>query len=355
MSITHLARPEIRALKAYQAAIQVDQTVRLNANEAPWKNGRDHFRRPLNRYPEIRPESLRTRLAAHYGCGRENLLVTRGSSEAIDLLIRVFCRSGKDQVVVPSPTFSMYRHYAEIQGASVLEVPRDPENDFAINLDALIDSCSDTTKLVFVCTPNNPTGTPFDLASLERLLNALAGRCAVVVDEAYIEFAQTDSAVGLLERHANLFVLRTLSKALAFAGARCGAIIGPAESIDMVNAVQAPYALSTPVIECVENVLEGSSLAEARLWAETIVAERERVAASLQKFQFVRYVWPSAANFLLVMADDAVALMQATSNARVLLRFFGDELPDCVRISIGSPAENDRLLDVLADFSGNTA
>jgi histidinol-phosphate aminotransferase len=355
MSITHLARPEIQALKAYQAAIQVDQTVRLNANEAPWKNGDDHFRRPLNRYPEIRPESLRASLATHYGCRPENLLVTRGSSEAIDLLIRVFCRSGRDKVVVPSPTFSMYRHYAEIQGAGIVDVQRNPEDDFAFDLDALIDACGDSAKLVFVCAPNNPTGTPFSLDLLQPLLDALADRCAVVVDEAYIEFAQTPSAVELLADYANLFVLRTLSKAFAFAGARCGAVIGPAASIDLVNAVQAPYALSTPVIEAVENVLKRSSLAEAQQWTDKIVSERERVADALRRFHFVRHVWPSAANFLLVRADDASALMGATGNARVLLRFFGGELSDCVRISIGSPAENDRLLQVLADFSGNTA
>jgi histidinol-phosphate aminotransferase len=355
MSITHLARPEIQALKPYEAAIQVEDTVRLNANEAPWKTDQDRFRRPLNRYPEIRPQKLRAQLAAHYGCRPENLLVTRGSSEAIDLLIRVFCRAGEDQVVVPTPTFSMYRHYAQIQGARTLEVPRDADNGFAIDLDAMIYACGDSTKLVFVCAPNNPTGTPFALESLQQLLTALENRAAVVVDEAYIEFANTDSAVKLLADYENLFVLRTLSKALAFAGARCGTVIGPSSSIDMVNAVQAPYALSTPVVECVEKVLEGPSLAEAETWARQIIAERERVAESLRGFRFVRRIWPSAANFLLVETDDAMAVMGATADANVLLRFFGGELSDCIRISIGSPVENDRLLQVLAEYSEKDA
>ena len=355
MSITHLARPEIRALRPYQAAVQVQNTIRLNANEAPWKNSQDQFRRPLNRYPEIRPESLRVRLAGHYGCRPDNLLVTRGSSEAIDLLIRVFCRAGRDQIVVPSPTFSMYRHYAEVQGAGIVEVPCDPQNNFAFDVDALVAACDGTTRLVFVCAPNNPTGTPFSLDALGCLLTQLAGRCAVVVDEAYIEFAQSASAVELLDDYSNLFVLRTLSKAFAFAGARCGAVIGPAAIIDMANAVQAPYALATPVIECVDSALDDSGLAEAKRWAAQVIIERDRLRAALHDFRFIRHVWPSAANFLLVRVDDAAALMSAADSARILLRPFSGKLSDCVRISIGTPTENDRLLQVLADFAGKTA
>ena len=143
MSIDKLARPEIQALKPYEAAIQVDDTIRLNANEAPWTSSGDHFRRPLNRYPEIRPTQLRIALAARYGCAETNLSVTRGTSEAIDLLVRVFCRAGLDNLLISSPTFSMYKHYADVQGAEVREYETSRDSDFSIDVDALIGRCNE--------------------------------------------------------------------------------------------------------------------------------------------------------------------------------------------------------------------
>ena len=344
MTIASLARPEIRALRPYEAAVQVDDTIRLNANEAPWTGPYDRFRRPLNRYPEIRPAELRARLADRYGCAPANLLVTRGTSEAIDLLVRVFCRAGVDNVVTPTPTFSMYRHYAEVQGAELREVPADRDADFAVDVDALLAACDETTRLIFVCSPNNPTGTLLSQESLRELLEGRGGRSAVVVDEAYVEFSGTRSAVTLLNEYGNLVVLRTLSKALAFAGARCGAVIGPAEVIDMLDAVQAPYALATPVVECVEDALRAESLREAEAWLDRITAERERLMQRIGAYPFVSRVWPSAANFFLVQVDDAAALMRQSADDKVLLRYFGGNLADCVRITVGTRAENDRLL-----------
>ena len=347
MTIARLARPEIQALLPYEAAVQVDDTIRLNANEAPWTSDGDRFRRPLNRYPEIRPAQLRATLAARYGCEKNRLLVTRGTSEAIDLLIRVFCRAGRDNIVTTSPTFSMYRHYAEVQGAKIREVTADRETDFALDVDALLDACDDATRLIFVCSPNNPTGTLIPRDVITELLERRGAKSAIVVDEAYIEFADEPSSVELLDHHDNLIVLRTLSKALAFAGARCGSVIGPAEVVDMLNAVQAPYALATPVVECVEDALQARNLNAAKKRLKEIVTERERLVASLQKFDLVKRIWPSAANFLLIQVDDAQALMQQSNDDKVLLRYFGGNLADCVRITVGTRAENDRLLDTL--------
>ena len=190
MTIARLARPEIQALTAYEAAVQVADTIRLNANEAPWTSPADHFRRPLNRYPEIRPAALRAALAERYGCDEAQLLVTRGTSEAIDLLVRAFCRAGRDNIVTTSPSFSMYRHYAAVQGA-----------------------CDADTRLVFVCSPNNPTGTLLPRGDLLDLLEKRGDRSAIIVDEAYVEFADTPSAVELLDQYPNLVVLRTLPAA----------------------------------------------------------------------------------------------------------------------------------------------
>jgi histidinol-phosphate aminotransferase len=347
MTIAKLARAEIRALKPYEAAIQVDNTIRLNANEAPWTNSGDHFRRPLNRYPEIRPAALREALAARYGCGCENLLVTRGTSEAIDLLIRVFCRAGLDNVVTTTPTFSMYKHYAEVQDAELREVETTPENNFETDAETLLQACDDSTRLIFLCSPNNPTGTLMARETLLTILQARGQKSAVVVDEAYIEFADEASVVELLGQYDNLIVLRTLSKALAFAGARCGSVIGPADVVSMLNAVQAPYALATPVVECVENALREESLSEAEDWVAEVVSERKRLINELNKLPFVRRIWPSAANFFLLEVDGADALMRQTSNDNVLLRYFGGALADCVRITVGSREENNSLLQSL--------
>jgi histidinol-phosphate aminotransferase len=347
MTIAKLARADIRALKPYEAAIQVDNTIRLNANEAPWTSSGDHFRRPLNRYPEIRPAALREALAARYGCGCENLLVTRGTSEAIDLLIRVFCRAGLDNVVTTTPTFSMYKHYAEVQDAELREVETTPENNFETDAEAVLQACDESTRLIFLCSPNNPTGTLMARETLLTILQARGQKSAVVVDEAYIEFADEASVVELLGQYDNLIVLRTLSKALAFAGARCGSVIGPADVVSMLNAVQAPYALATPVVECVENALREESLSEAEDWVAEVVSERKRLINELNKLPFVRRIWPSAANFFLLEVDGADALMRQTSNDNVLLRYFGGALADCVRITVGSREENNSLLQSL--------
>lgn len=347
MSIVGLARPGIRALHAYEAGEQVDDTVRLNANESPDSLAAGRFRRPLNRYPEVRPQKLAQLLASRFGCNTNELLVTRGSSEGIDLVIRSFCEPRRDSLVLSEPSFVMYRHFATVQDACIIEVPAEAERDFAIDADALLAACDATTKLVFVCSPNNPTGTLMPRADLERLLEALTGRCAVVVDEAYVEFGGEPSVVDLLPRYENLVILRTLSKALGFAGARCGAVIAHPPVIEMLAAVQAPYALATPVVECVEDALEADAAAGTSSLVAAIVDERRRMESALMRFGFIRKMWPSHANFLLVQVDDARRLVDDCRARGVLIRYFGGQLPECVRISIGSPEENDRLLAVL--------
>ena len=350
MSILDLARPEIRALRAYAAAEQVDDTIRLNANEAPRAVPVGDFRRPLNRYPEVRPQRLQGALATRFGCQPDQLLVTRGSSEAIDLVIRAFCRAGKDAVLVTSPSFSMYRHYAEVQGARLIEVATSAEQDFAIDIRAILSACDDDTRVIFVCSPNNPTGTTLPRDELQTLLSERGDRSAIVVDEAYVEFSGAESVTGLLERYGNLLVLRTLSKALGFAGARCGAVAGPQPVIEMLSAVQAPYALATPVVECVEDALQADRLEAAQDAVAEIVAERERVSGALQRLPAVTRVWPSDANFLLVRFTNARGVLRHCAARRVLLRHFGGDLEDCLRITIGTPAENDILLAALENF-----
>ena len=354
MTVLRLARPEIQRLKPYEAAAQVTDTVRLNANEAPWTNSTDAFRRPLNRYPEIRPATLQRALSARFGCDPERLLVTRGTSEAIDLLIRAFCRSGIDNIVTIEPSFSMYRHYAEIQDAGVRTVIASRDDDFRVDVDAVLGACDENSRLIFVCSPNNPTGTLVPRSTLVDLLERRGADSVIVVDEAYIEFSDAVSTVELLEDHPNLVVLRTLSKALAFAGLRCGAVMGPVDVTAMLNAIQAPYALATPVVECVEDALRADRLDEAEKAVALVVAERQRLVEALGELGFVDRIWPSAANFLLVQVSDPAAVLDACDQRQILLRYFGGDLADCIRISVGTPAENSRLIETLRALDGAT-
>lgn len=347
MSIAKLARPEIQMLHAYEAAEQLDDTVRLNANESPMLSTVGNFRRPLNRYPEVRPQRLQRALAARFGCAPAQLLVTRGSSEAIDLLVRTFCRAGVDSVLMTSPSFVMYRHFAEVQGAIIQDVPTLAEDDFAIDVDALLAACDDSTRLIFVCSPNNPTGTMLPRQDLERLLEERGDHSAVAVDEAYVEFGNVPSVIELLDKYPNLLVLRTLSKALGFAGARCGAVAGPEAVIRMLGAVQAPYALATPVVECVEDALQDKQLALAESAIDEVIRERERLMRSIANFDFVKKIWPSEANFFLIEVDDAARVLRRCQEHHVLLRHFGGDLEAYIRISVGSAEENSQLLCAL--------
>lgn len=349
MSIVTLARPEIRALSAYETALPAYGALRLHANEAPSSTNSDS----LNRYPEVRPTQLSYRLADHFGVSPANLLITRGSTEAIDLLIRAYCRAGQDNIVITSPTFVMYQAYADIQGATTITCPLLAERDFAFDVDSLANRCTPESKLIFVCSPNNPTGNVIARSEIVRLLRARRNGSIVVVDEAYIEFSDAESIADLLTEYENLVVLRTLSKALALAGARCGAVIGNSKLIRILNGVLAPYALATPVIDCVMHALShDATTSESRI--TEIIAERERIAEHLADSIFVEKIWPSQANFLLVQFRDAKVIQRRLESRNIFIRDFSDNpgLENCARISIGNPDENDRLLSAL-DESGD--
>ncbi len=349
MTIETLARPEIRTLSAYQTAQQVNGALRLHANEAPMATGSGS----LNRYPEIRPTELQSRLAARFGVSASNLLATRGSTEAIDLLIRTFCRAGQDNIVITPPTFSMYRVYADIQGAGTINCPLLSEQDFAFDVDSLTKSCTASSKLIFIGSPNNPTGNVVQKSEIVQLVKARRNKSIVVVDEAYIEFSGNESIAGLIMEHDNLVVLRTLSKALALAGARCGALIGSVNLLGLLDGVLAPYALATPVIDCVIAALSDHGSADDSRITE-IVAERNRLTGQLAANPFVHKVWPSQANFLLVQFRNLAEIQERLQAERILIRDCSDEpgLENCARITIGDPNENDRLLAALSLSEG---
>jgi len=218
MSVLDLARADIRAMQPYSSARMEASGGRilLNANESAWLPFGDDGS-GCNRYPDPQPAMLVDTLARLYGVKPEQLLVGRGSDEAIDLLVRAFCRAGQDAILIQPPTFGMYSVCARIQGAAVIEVPL--AQDFRLDVDAVLAAMTPAVKLVFVCTPNNPTGQAIAAAEVERLAQALVGRALLVIDEAYVEFADAPSLAALVDRHEHVAILRTLSKAWALAGA----------------------------------------------------------------------------------------------------------------------------------------
>jgi histidinol-phosphate/aromatic aminotransferase/cobyric acid decarboxylase-like protein len=189
MSVLDLARPELRDIKPYVPGAYEPGCIRLNANESPWRAPGDASQRGLNVYPPPRPNVLQEKLADYYGIEQRQILVTRGSSEAIDVLIRGFCAAGRDQILVCPPTFDMYRLYAGIQNAGVVRVPLLAERDFALDTAKILAAVTGTVKIVFICSPNNPTGQSMARADIERICRETAGRALVVIDEAYHEFA----------------------------------------------------------------------------------------------------------------------------------------------------------------------
>jgi histidinol-phosphate aminotransferase len=345
--ILALARPDILTLKAYSHASWDPAFDRLHANELPWRAETDRSLAGLNRYPEPHPHALAAALAALYGVPAANLLPGRGSDESIDLVVRAFCRAGVDNVIICPPTFGMYAVAARIQGAAVREVPL-TGGAYALDVDAVLAACDAHTKIVFLCSPNNPTGNAMDPDAIERLLLALAQRALVVVDEAYIEFSGAESLAGSLEKYPNLVVLRTLSKAFGLAGARVGSLIASAPIIELLGKVIPPYSIPQLTIEAVLATLSAPQVIIQRERVAQVRAERERLRAALIAKASVLRVWPSVANFLLVDFADPVATLAAARAAKLLIRDMRAATAGSLRISVGTPDQNDRLIRSIA-------
>lgn len=351
MSLLARIRPDLAAFTPYASARRsgYEARIRLDANECPWSGEADA--NGLNRYPAPQPAELRARLAALYGVDATRLWLGRGSDEAIDLLLRAFCRAGRDNAVALAPTFGMYRIGAQLQGAEYRALALHGEDDFALDAHALLALTDENTKLVIVCSPNNPTGALYHGDVLAELAVRLAGRALLLVDEAYIEFSGVASASALIERHPNLAVLRTLSKAYALAGARIGALIAAEEIVDLVARIAAPYPLPTPSVRAALAALDDDAVARTDRRIDVLLAERGRVARALTETPGVVRVWPSAGNFLLARFTDAEAAFARALGAGILVRNVSGQagLERCLRITIGAPDENDALLAALTE------
>jgi len=346
--ILALARPEILALKPYSHASWDPAFERLHANELPWRAETDRSRAGLNRYPEPHPHELAACLARLYGVEPAQLLPGRGSDESIDLVVRGFCRAGVDNVIICPPTFGMYAVAARIQGAEVREVPLLREKAYALDTQAVLAACDARTRVVFLCSPNNPTGNAMAPADIEAVLTALAGKSLVVVDEAYIEFSGDTSLTTQLARFPNLVVLRTLSKAFGLAGARVGSLIAHPEIVALLAKVIPPYSIPQQTIETVFATLASPQLAVQRERVAQVRVERERLKSQLAAKASVVKVWPSLANFLLTDFRSAESALATARDAKLLIRDMRNVSPQSLRISVGTPEQNDRLIRSLA-------
>ena len=322
-----LVRPDLRAFAGYRSARSesLRGDVWLNANESPWANPADlpsTTAGGVRRYPDPQPQALRQALAALYDVTPGQLLAGRGSDEAIDLLVRALCPPGDGAYECD---FDAVAGQAEASGA----------------------------RLVFLCSPGNPTGRALPLEAIDALAARLEPQAVVVVDEAYGEFSQAPSAATLLARRGNLAVLRTLSKAHALAAARIGAVLAAPALIDVLRRCQAPYPLPTPCVELALQALAPAALDVTRARVATVRVERERLRDALQSNPAVRRVYPSDANFLLCRFADVQAAFDALLAAGIVVRDMRAMagLEDALRISIGTPGQNRRVVDVLSSLA----
>ncbi|HEU0098781.1 MAG TPA: histidinol-phosphate transaminase [Allosphingosinicella sp.] len=352
-----LARPEILALDAFDIAANADgafgaEAIKLDANENPYAPLQDGpLAAGLNRYPEPQPARLRRAMAALYGVAPENLVLTRGGDDAIDILVRAFCRPSEDAVAVCLPTFSAYAHFARLQGARVIEARLDENFDF--RRERLLDSVKGerSLKLVFLCSPNNPTGNPIDPDDVLRVADALP-ETLVVLDEAYLEFSGTPSLAREAAVRPNLVVLKTLSKAYGLAGARVGGLIGDSELIAVAARALPPYPLPSLSVEAAMSALAPSRRAVHAERIARLAADRERMAERLAGSPLVGKVRSGGGNFLFLEVEDPDALARKLARLGIRVRFRPNAAPGGVRLTVGTEAENIAALAAFGVASG---
>jgi histidinol-phosphate aminotransferase len=353
-----LVRPDILALAPYSSARKEAKGGRvwLDANENP-ETPAAH--QPLfNRYPEPQPVDLLAKLGSLYGVPVNQLLVTRGSDEGIDLLLRTFCRAGQDAILITPPTYGMYVVAAGIQGAKVVTVPLLREKGFSLDPDAVIAAAlaapqpaaegEGRVKIVFLCSPNNPTGGLLERAAVLKVVRALAGRAIVAVDEAYVDFSDVSSLAGEIPANPNLIVLRTLSKAFGLAGARVGTTIADPAVIAILQKVIAPYPVPVPVLLAALGALSPEGLEAAQQSVGQLIKERARLMAALPKLPVVKTVWPSDTNYILIEVADAARVMATARAAGIVWRDRSKDVPNTIRITVGTAEENTQTLEVLS-------
>jgi histidinol-phosphate aminotransferase len=347
MDIETLIRPNIRKLKPYRSARQdYSSGILLDANENAFGSAVTFDGLELNRYPDPSQKQLRSRIAQLNNVGPENIFVGVGSDEVIDLLIRIFCEPRSDSVLILEPTYGVYRVAADVNDVKVNSSLL--TDDFQIDLGNVYKKTDAGTKLVFCCSPNNPTGNLLrreDILALCKTTSAI-----VVVDEAYFDFAQAESVISAIGTHPNLVVLRTLSKAWGLAAIRLGYAVADPLIVSYLMKAKAPYNIN--ILTSVEALRALEQTAHVEKSVAATAAERKRLVAELQGIGCVKKVFPSDSNFLLVRVSDARGVHQQLAQRGIIVRDRSSEpkLANCIRISVGTPEQNDMLLTALKEL-----
>jgi histidinol-phosphate aminotransferase len=342
MELNKLLRKNIQTLQPYSSARDEytgDAMVFLDANENP-------FNQPYNRYPDPLQRALKEKIAALKNINSEQIFLGNGSDEPIDLLIRAFCEPGIDNIVTINPTYGMYQVAAGISGVELQKVSLTKE--YELDAAAVLNACDKNTKLIFICSPNNPTGNSLDKAEMVELIHKSKG--LVVVDEAYIDFAPGKTLLPELKNHPNLVVLQTFSKAWGMAGIRLGMAFASSEIIGVLNKIKYPYNLNVLTQQKALELLEQKGTVEK--WIKLLIAEREKMVELLGEFPFVEKVYPSDANFLLIKMHDAKGIYNYLVEAGIIVRDRSKVhlCENSLRITIGSSDENESLLKALKEL-----
>ncbi len=340
--ILSLVRKNILELQPYASArdeFSGSASVFLDANENPYNT-------PLNRYPDPGQAELKRTLAGLRGLTPENLFLGNGSDEGIDLLYRVLCEPGKDNVITVDPTYGMYAVCAQINDVERRSVLL--SGDFSLNADKVLKAADRHTKMIFLCSPNNPTANSFEKEAMLKILDQ--ANCMVVVDEAYIDFSEDAGVLPLLAEKPNLVVLQTLSKAWGLAGIRLGMLFARPELVQMLSGVKYPYNINALTLKEAQAAL--TDPAKAENWVRMILEEREWLKARLKDMKQVLEVKPSDANFLLVRVEDPGKLYHFLMERGIIVRD-RSSVPlceGCLRITVGTPEENRLLVNTLRTY-----
>ena len=334
-----LARPELLALTPYESARRIGGRgdVWINANESPFNNSDIN---KLNRYPECQPEELIKAYSDYSGVATQSIVSTRGADEGIELLIRTFCTPGKDSIACFGPTYGMYAISAltfnvNVMGLSLTEKYQLPD-EFAVQ--------TEEAKIVFICNPNNPTGTIISKQDIEQAITAMPNSI-VVIDEAYIEFSPAYSVADLIDTYPNLVVLRTLSKAFALAGARCGFLMANTDIINLIMRVIAPYPVPLPVAEVAQKALSAQGVTLMKQQVNQLIYQGERLSKALQ--QYGAKVLPANGNFVLAEFDNTEEVSQLLIQAGIVARAYKDaRLKNRIRFSFSEGSDTERLISI---------
>ncbi|MBQ0124499.1 MAG: histidinol-phosphate transaminase [Bacteroidales bacterium] len=333
-------RPNIRNLVPYSTArdeYKGEVGIFLDANENPYDNG-------VNRYPDPMQKRVRNLISELKNVDKERIFIGNGSDEAIDLCFRIFCEPGKSSAIAVSPSYGMYKVAAAVNDVEVREVLLN--EDFSLPVDRLLAAADDTTRLMFVCSPNNPTGNAFPMEQLQELAESFNG--ILIVDEAYVDFSEKGSLLPVLESYSNLIVLQTLSKAWGMAGLRTGLAFASEQIISYFNRVKYPYNINVTAQRKAEEMLRRDISAQI----SRIKSERRRLQEALAGCRAVERVFPSDANFLLMRVKDAKKLYSQLLQAKVIVRDRSSQpmCSECLRVTVGTPEENERMLDIVKKY-----